>query len=117
MTSVDVLNTLNGGISEPFLSYTEQTKGREIRVRVPGVDRDAMHVVINDNTLSVYYLVPIESAGKIIQMPQVVYNQKIPNFIEANGIKASYDDRDLLIELPFKERMSGHNRKIQIGEE
>lgn len=117
VTSIDVLNTLNGGQSEPFVSFREQPAGREIRVRVPGVNREALQAEIHNNELSIYYFVPIESTGKVIQIPRVVHYQKIPYFIEAKGIKATYNENELIVRLPFNERSNGYNRKIQIGEE
>jgi len=48
MTSVDVLNTMHGGVSEPFVSFREQPAGREIHVRVPGIVKEAMHAEINN---------------------------------------------------------------------
>ncbi len=64
LTSVDVLNTLHGGISEPVVTLRQQAAGREVHVRVPGISRDSMQVEIHNNVLSVFYLIPIESAGK-----------------------------------------------------
>ena len=89
MTSVDVLNTMHGGVSEPFVSFREQPSSREIRVRIPGISKEAMQAEINNNELFVYYLIPVSSSGKLIQLPQVVYSLKIPYFIEVNGIKAT----------------------------
>lgn len=117
ITSVDLLNTLHGGVSEPFLSFREEPAGRELRVRVPGLTRDALQVEINNNELSVYYLIPIASAGIVLHMPQVVYNQKIPYFIEAKGIKATYEENELVVKLPFNERSNGYNKRLQIGGE
>jgi len=117
MTSVDVLNTLHGGVSEPFVSFREHTDGREIRVRVPGITKEAMQAEINNNELYIYYLIPVFSSAKLIHLPQVVYSQKIPYFIEVNGIKATYEENELVVRLPFNERSNGHNRKIQIGKE
>ena len=116
MTSVDVLNTMHGGVSEPFISFREQPNGREIHLRVPGVIKEAMKAEINNNELFVYYLIPVSSSGKLIQLPQVVYSQKIPYFIEVNGIKATYEENELVVRLPFNELSNGYNRKIEIGE-
>jgi len=116
MTSVDVLNTMHGGVSEPFISFREQPNGREIHVRVPGIIKEAMKAEINNNELFVYYLIPVASSGKLIQLPQVVYSQKIPYFIEVNGIKATYEENELVVRLPFNELSNGYNRKIEIGE-
>ena len=115
MTSVDVLNTLHGGLSEPFISFREDTEGREIRVRVPGINREAMQVVINENELTVYYLIPIHSTDKLIYMPRVVYNLQIPTTIEASAIEAAYERAELVVQLPFNTRSTGY-RKIEIGE-
>ncbi len=115
MTSVDVLNTMHGGVSEPFISFREQPNGREIRVRVPGIIREAMQAEINNNELFVYYLIPVSSSGKLVHLPQVVYSQKIPYFIEVNGIKATYEENELVVRLPFNELSNGYNRKIEIG--
>jgi len=115
MTSVDVLNTMHGGVSEPFISFREQPNGREIRVRVPGIIREAMQAEINNNELFVYYLIPVSSSGKLVHLPQVVYSQKIPYFVEVNGIKATYEENELVVRLPFNELSNGYNRKIEIG--
>jgi HSP20 family molecular chaperone IbpA len=117
LTSIDVLNTVNGGVSEPYVSIREEATSREVRVRVPGVERDALQVEINNNELSVYYLIPIQSSGKLINMPRIVYSQPIPFFIEVEGIKAVYSDKELLVKLPFNEHSDGYNRKIKIEEE
>ena len=78
LTTVDLLNTLHGGISEPIITHREQSSGREMRVRVPGIDRDALRVEIHNNQLSIFYFIPIESMGKMIEMPQIVYKKQYP---------------------------------------
>jgi HSP20 family molecular chaperone IbpA len=116
LTSVDVLNTVNGGVSEPFLSFRENKSGREMRVRVPGITREAMQVEINNNQLSVYYMIPIASSGNIIHLPQVIYKQTIPWFIKVRGIKATYEEKELVVRLPFNEMSDGYHKKIEIDE-
>jgi len=117
VTSIDILNTINGGISEPFLSIRQKPASQEIRIRVPGVDRKILQAEIKNNNLSVFYLIPIISNSKTIYMPQVVYNQVIPYFVEINEIKAVYEELEFVIKLPFNKLSSGYNRKIEIGEE
>ena len=114
LTSVDVLNTLHGGVSEPFVSHREKVDGQEMRVRVPGIDRELLHVEIHNNHLAVFYLIPINSTGQLVQMPQVVYKELIPVFIEVTGIKATYEENELVISLPFNKLSEGYNKKIEI---
>jgi HSP20 family molecular chaperone IbpA len=116
MTSVDVLNTMYGGISEPYLSLQEEESGRELRVRVPGIAKESLQVEIEDNALSVFYLIPLVSERKLIHMPQVVYNQIVPYFIDVSQITAAFEDDELVVQLPFNKFYNGFNRKIEIGE-
>ncbi|HEY9045142.1 MAG TPA: Hsp20/alpha crystallin family protein, partial [Ohtaekwangia sp.] len=113
LTSVDVLNTLHGGISEPAVSLQQQATGREIRVRVPGIEKEALQVEVHNNTLSVFYHIPIESAGKKINMPVVIYNKAIPYFIDISEIKATFEGDELVVQLPYNKLSSGYNKKIQ----
>lgn len=112
LTSVDILNTLHGGVSEPFLSLVENKEGREIRVRVPGVDRDALKAEINNNELSIYYIIPVESNGHMINMPKVIYRDVLSLNVELKGIEASYSDDELVIYLPFNTTSEGYRKKI-----
>ena len=114
LTSVDVLNTIHGGVSEPFLSIREGSTERQIHVRIPGVDKEAIQVEINNNKLSIFYLIPINSSGKVVQLPQMVYHHSIPYFVELTKIKASYEGNGLIVQLPFNELSNGFNRKIEI---
>lgn len=114
LTTVDLLNTLNGGISEPYISYREDSNGREVRIRVPGVSKELLQVEVRDNKLSVFYHIPIETSGKQVFLPKEVVNQTLPFFIEIKGIHASYEDNELVVKLPFNELSNGYNRKVPI---
>lgn len=116
ITSVDVLNTLHGGISEPIVSIREVPEGHEIRVRVPAVRKEALQVEVNNYELGIYYMIPVESSGKVIQMPQVVLQQPIARFIESAGIRATFEDGQLVVRLPFNRSSNGQSRKITIEE-
>jgi HSP20 family molecular chaperone IbpA len=117
LTSIDVLNTVNGGVSEPYLSLREEANGHEIRVRIPGVSQKAIQVEVKHNELAVFYLIPVTSSGELIFMPQIVYKQVIPHFIEVTGIKAVYKENELIVKLPFNKQSDDYNRKIEISEE
>lgn len=116
LTTVDLLNTLNGGVSEAFVSFRERPNGREVRVRVPGVSKELLEVEINNNQLNVFYHIPMQSSGKRVFLPKEVVNQALPYFIEIAGIQASYEGNELIIDLPYNELSNGYNRKVPIGE-
>ena len=114
LTTVDVLNTLNGGVSEPYLSYTDLTDGRELRIRVPGVSKEMLLVEIHNNILSVSYHIPMEASGKTIYFPREVIRQPLPYYVEIPGIQATYEDSELVVKLPFNELSNGYSRKVPI---
>lgn len=117
LTSVDVLNTIHGGTSEPQLELQQNNDGREIHIRVPGVNHEGIQVEIHNNVLSIFYFIPVPSGDKMIQMPCVVYNKNIPYFIDAAKIHSRISGDSLVVELPYNESANGYHRRIQIGEE
>jgi len=116
LTSVDLLNTLNGGVSEPYVSIREEPGGRELRVRVPGVGKEMLQVEINDNQLTVLYHIPMKVSGKNVYLPKEVIKQTLPYFIEITGINATYEENELVVKLPYNELSNGYNRKVPIVE-
>lgn len=116
LSTVDLLNTLNGGVSEPYLSFRERPDGRELRVRVPGVGKEMLQVEIHENQLTVLYHIPMETSGKKVFLPKEVVKQTLPYFIEITGIQATYEENELVINLPFNELSNGYRRMIPIIE-
>lgn len=116
LTTVDLLNTLNGGVSEPYLSFRDLADGRQIRIRVPGVSKEMLQVEIHNNLLNVYYHIPMETSGKQVFVPKEVVNQTLPFFIEIPGIQATFEENELVINLPFNELSNGYTRKVPIAD-
>lgn len=116
LTTVDLLNTLNGGVSEPYLSFRERPDGRQLRVRIPGVSKEMLQVEIQDNQLNVFYHIPMETSGKQVFLPKEVVKQTLPYFIQIPAIQATYEGNELVVDLPYNELSNGYNRKVPIVE-
>jgi HSP20 family molecular chaperone IbpA len=116
LTTVDLLNTLNGGVSEPYLSFRDLADGRQLRIRVPGVSKEMLQVEIHNNQLNVFYHIPMETSGKQVFVPKEVVNQTIPFFIEIPAIQATFEGNELVIDLPFNELSNGYTRKVPIAD-
>jgi HSP20 family molecular chaperone IbpA len=112
--SIDVLNTLNGGMSEPMVDLQQHENYREIKCAVPGLQEGELQVEIHNNFLSIYYKFSIESDGKEVQIPRVVYYKPIPYFIDVTKISATTEDRFLHVVLPFNELANGYHKKISV---
>lgn len=116
MTSIDVLNTVNGGVSEPQLNLGHFEEYRQIRLKVPGIKQEDVHIEIHNNTLSVYYFINIVSNEKLIQLPRFIYNKSIPYFVNISKISAVVEDNDLVINLPFNDLANGFHKEIKINQ-
>lgn len=114
LTSVDVLNTIHGGVSEPQLEQQQDELGRQLHVRVPGINKEDIHVEIHNNTLSIFYFIPILANNNLVQMPCLIYNKTIPYFIDTLKIQSHVEGEELIVELPFNESANGYHKKIEI---
>jgi HSP20 family molecular chaperone IbpA len=114
--SIDVLNTISGGMSEPIIELQQYENYREIKCAVPGVQEDALQVEVHNNFLSVYCRLKIETAGKQVQVPRVIYNKPIPYFIDATKISANKEGRYLYVTLPYNELANGYHKRISIND-
>ncbi len=116
LNSINVLNTLNRGMSEAKLLLQELENHRAVGVSVPGVNNESLQVEIHNNILSIFYLFQMESNKNSIQMPRFVYSKVIPYFIDSENITASVEGNYLRVKLPFNKLANGDHGKITINQ-
>ena len=116
VTSIDVLNTVNGGVSEHRMNMAHFEDYREIRLKVPGIKQEDVHVEVHNNNLSIYYYINMVSSDKLIQLPRFVYNRSVPYFIDINKIKARIEGDELVVHLPFNRLANGYHKEIKINQ-
>ena len=112
LTSVDVLNTLNGGRVEPTVRLSQLENSREIRIRIPGIEAETIDVDVNNNTVAIYYTLNIVSGDKLMKIPYTVYNRQQPYFIDVSKINAQVEEGELIVKLPFK-LANGYHKKLR----
>ena len=117
ITSIDMMNTLNGGTSEPFVRLQKFPTYHQITLRVPGIDVDNIKVEIDNNQLMIYYLIPMLSQAKEMKFPRVLYNKDIPYYVDVHKIAASEEETTLVVHLPFNELADGYHRDISLSQE
>jgi hypothetical protein len=117
LTSVDVLNTLHGGVSEPQVALTQLDHAREMRIRVPSINPESIQVEINNNMLFVFYIINISSFGKDIRLPYTIYNRALPYFIDISKINSVVEGNELVISLPFNALANGYHKTIRTRED
>ncbi|MBL0745139.1 Hsp20/alpha crystallin family protein [Chryseolinea lacunae] len=117
LTSVDVMNALNGGRTEPVINVKKHDNFKEMRVKVPGIDPETIQIEVNNNTVSVYYVRSFTSFEKDLQLPHTVYNEPQPYFVDVTNIHAHVEGRELVVEFPFNHLASGYHKNIPTTEE
>lgn len=113
LASVDIMNVLNGGRSEQQVHLNQHDDHREIRVKIPGIDADRIQVEVNNDHVSIFYMMDIESVGKTMRLPYSVYNKQQPYFIDLSRVNASVEGRYLVVKLPFNELANGYHRTVK----
>jgi HSP20 family molecular chaperone IbpA len=117
LRKVDVLNTLNGGISKPTVHMLRQEKNYLVRVRIPGVDPDKMRVEVQNDKLFLFHDISVENTDLYSDTGLIPFNigyVLIPFDVNIRKIKALYEDQELQITLPFNELAGGYQKNINI---
>lgn len=112
LTSIDVLNTVNGGAVEPRMTLSQHEDRRQVELVVPSVAGENVKAEIHNNQLTIYYNLPIQSVERTIRLPRVVYNKQIPYFVDVPKIAAAFEDDRFIVRLPFNELANGYHRDI-----
>src|SRR5690606_15375768 len=114
--TADVLNAVNGGISQPSISLYELPSLYKIEIKVHGVATDHLRVDIDKTSLLVTHVIDIESfSDRVASFPRVIFNKTIPHHVLLDKIPATYENSRLVIKLPFNEKTTGYNRNITIN--
>jgi len=117
LRKVDIMNTLNGGISKPTVHMLREKKRYLVRVRMPGVDPEKMRVEVHNNKLFLFHDISIENTFLYNETGIIPFNIGyiiIPFDANIKKIKAFYVDNELRITLPFNELADGYQKRIEI---
>ena len=117
LRKVDVMNTLNGGISKPTVHLLRQKKRYLVQIRMPGVDPEKMRVEVHSNKLFLFHDISVENTSLYKDNDVIPFNIGyviIPFDVNIKKIKAFYVDSELRITLPFNELADGYQKRIEI---
>lgn len=116
---IDLLNTINGGVSMTTMHLNEIPDGIMLHVSSPTVQAEAFNVFVDNNKLVVFSELPQdlnEMTGPYpVRIPMFHHSFDIPNFVSIEQIEAVYEEGELKVFLPFKDGTKAH-RKIDIQE-
>jgi HSP20 family protein len=117
LLTADVMNTLNGGMSQADIRMSREKDGYTLRAKVPGVDPVRMQVEIKNNRLFLFHHISLRNDDLydgIHFIPFHIGFVVIPYDVEIKQIKAVYEEGELRVIMPFNEFSSGYHKRIHI---
>lgn len=112
--TTNIVNTLNGGIINPIVRFKKLNTGHQLGIRIPSADLDKVKVEINNNILSVVYYMDLSMDLLPFRIPNVILSRPIPYYIDISGIKATVNEKDIQVFLPYNKLANGYHKEINI---
>ncbi|MBL6449053.1 hypothetical protein JMN32_22265 [Fulvivirga sp. 29W222] len=113
--TADIVNTLNGGISEPQVELEKKSDHYLLKARIPGVDIEKIKVEIVEKNLMVYHNLEFKGRNNsVIMVPHVAATCPLSPEIDFRNISASFEEKILSVFLPFNELRTGFHKNIEI---
>jgi HSP20 family protein len=113
---IDLLITINGGVSMTSVDIVQGVDNFTIKVKTPGINKYAYQVEINNNKLLIYTLIQVERNEGAVQLPSFVKYFPIPKDVNFDEIEAVYEDGELKVIVPYNtENKVQNQRKIDIN--
>lgn len=120
LVTIDVNNTINGGVSQLGFDVESQKEGYQIRVNAPGVDADGLQVEIVKNRIFVFHTLPVFGARfedeEELFSPRVLAKMTVPSDVDVENISARYDDDEhsLLVFMPYNNLHDDFRKSVEI---
>src|SRR5687768_8585101 len=114
LNQMDLMHTLNGGMSMTSLNVTEDDHEMTITIAAPSVKPEAYQVFIDRTKLVVYSTYKQQSTQGELGIPMFFKTFDIPYFVDGANIKAVFEEGKLVVRMPFSERNQTLQRKIDI---
>ncbi|KUG05874.1 Hsp20/alpha crystallin family protein [Solirubrum puertoriconensis] len=109
---LDLLNTLGGGVAQAQVKVHKREQGVVIRVSAPSVQPETFHVVLNNNTLSVFAEYRHSPEDKLAA-PLFVQTFDLPETLDVTRIDAVHQDGELRVRIPYEDP-ADRSREINI---
>ncbi|WP_400192937.1 Hsp20/alpha crystallin family protein [Hymenobacter sp. B81] len=112
LPQLDLLNTLGGGVAQPLLRLDRRPNGVMIRVSAPTVRPETFHVVLDNQTLTVYAEYRHRPDDQLAA-PLFAHSFQLPAGLDLQRIDAVHEADELRVRIPF-ENPTNRRREIDI---
>jgi HSP20 family molecular chaperone IbpA len=124
LKQIDLMNTLNGGVSMASLNMKEAEDSLTITVSAPGVSPEAFNIFIDHYKLIIFSTLQDNNSDEDdfeksdmdvpMHVPMFYKSFDIPYFVDGNKIDAVYEEGVLKVVLPYRQKRTTLQRKIDI---
>lgn len=111
--TADIVNTINGGMSQASMMLEKSEHEWTVKVKVPGVDADDMRIEVKDDQMYIFQILGDNNASKL-KLPYLLTTFKISSRINYDEILAEYENGEIYIHLPIDEMGDNYEREIEI---
>jgi len=112
-STADILNTINGGMSQTTIKIHSLENEWLIKVRIPGVDLENLRLEVLDNHLYIHQMMMIDDES-LEKAPYVIAMIPLIRQINIEAISATFEGGWTHVRLPFDEMVDGFERQIKI---
>ncbi len=109
---LDLLNTLGGGIAQAQMRIDKLKKGVVIRVAAPSVSPENIHVVLNNDRMTVYGEFRHQPEDQL-GAPLFTRILDLPANLDLSRIDAIHENNELQVRIPYLDP-SSRQREIEI---
>jgi HSP20 family protein len=104
----DLLNTINGGVSQTSVSMNKSAHGIVIRMSAPSVPVEAFNILLDYGQLTVFSEIheQEEEGENKMRVPMFMKTFTIPCTVDTDKMEAFYESGELRILLPYKNQES-----------
>ena len=115
LKTADIVNTFNGGVSQPKYNYSKEEDHFLIKIKIPGVELEKLGVEIINSNLIISHPVLFEHEGSTMDVPHVVATFPMTVDIDYKNVSAFEEDGVLKVKLPFSEMAGGYRKSVDIN--
>lgn len=114
LNQMDLMHTLNGGMSMTTLNVAETDQNIIITISAPSVRPESYQVMIDRNKLIIYSAFKQKTPEGEMAIPMFFKTFDVPFFVDGANITALFEEGKLIVTMPFNEQNQALQRKIDI---
>lgn len=111
--TADIINTINGGMSQASLEVAKNEDEWTVRIKVPGVSAERMKIEVKDSRMFIFQILPDTNAAEI-ELPYLLTAFSISTRVDYDRIVAEYENGEVFIHMPLDEMGDNQEREIVI---